>query len=319
MTAPPTSDDCLAGGGAAGAALRATDWSAHPLGPPSAWPPALRTAIASLLQSAEPMVLVWGAGAHRFCNDAGASADDAQTSAEWTGRLAHDFNNLLGAIGGSLQVLQTRLDKGRTDGLERYLAIGQDGVRQAAALAQRVLALSRRERSTPRMVDPNELLRGLDGRIRRIVGADLAVEVVADDAAWPVRIDPAQLEGALLDLCANARDAMPAEGGRLTLTLANRPLDAAAAAALGLAPGDHVVLSVADTGAGMDDERLARAFEPFFTTRTAARGAGLGLPMARRLVRRAGGELVIASAPGQGTTASVWLPRRRGGTGSPGA
>jgi PAS domain S-box-containing protein len=231
-----------------------------------------------------------------------------------TGGIAHDFNNLLGGISASLQVLEGRLSKGRLDGVERYIGMGQDSVRRAAALTQRLLAFSRRQTLDPKPTDVNRLVGGMEELIRRTVGPGIALEVVGAGGLWPVRVDASQLENSLLNLCINARDAMP-DGGRLTIATANMSLDERAAAEHELAPGQYISLSVIDTGAGMSAEVMARAFDPFFTTKPLGRGTGLGLSMVYGFVRQSGGQVRIRSELGHGTTMCAYFPRHVGEAG----
>jgi signal transduction histidine kinase len=234
-----------------------------------------------------------------------------------TGGIAHDFNNLLGGISASLQVLEGRLAKGRLDGVQRYIGMGQDSVRRAAALTQRLLAFSRRQTLDPKPTDVNRLVGGMEELIRRTVGPGIALEVVGAGGLWPARVDASQLENSLLNLCINARDAMP-DGGRLTIVTANMSLDHRAAAERELAPGQYISLSVTDTGAGMSAEVMARAFDPFFTTKPLGRGTGLGLSMVYGFVRQSGGQVRIRSELGHGTTMCAYFPRHFGEAGEAG-
>lgn len=225
-----------------------------------------------------------------------------------TGGLAHDFNNLLGGIMGALEVVQRRLEQGRLDDIPRYLKLGEGAVSRAASLTQRLLAFSRQQTLDPRATDINKLVSGMEELIRRSMspGVDLAVAVKAE--LWASLVDPPQLENALLNLCLNARDAMP-DGGRLTIETANRVMDQAAASACELEPGEYVALSVSDTGVGMSPELVERAFDPFFTTKPLGQGTGLGLSMIYGFARQSGGQVRIVSEPGAGTTVCIYLPR----------
>ncbi|WP_137175428.1 PAS domain-containing protein [Massilia sp. HP4] len=228
-----------------------------------------------------------------------------------TGGLAHDFNNLLAGIAGSLDLVKLRLRQGRTDEIERYVAVAQGASRRAAALTHRLLAFSRRQTLAPRATCVNTLVDGLLDMIRRTVGPGVLVEPDYDATPWAALVDQSQLENALLNLCINARDAMP-EGGRIVIATANRVLDPDAARACELPPGDYLVLSVADSGTGMAPGVLAKAFEPFFTTKPLGQGTGLGLSMIYGFARQSGGQVAIDSQVGQGTTVSIFLPRHRG-------
>ncbi|MBB3999368.1 hybrid sensor histidine kinase/response regulator [Aureimonas pseudogalii] len=232
-----------------------------------------------------------------------------------TGGLAHDFNNLLAGISGSLELLQARLAQGRTGDTERYLNAAQGAAKRAAALTHRLLAFSRRQTLDPKPIDIDALVAGMDDLVRRTMGPQIRVETQPGEAVWPVRVDANQLENALLNLCINARDAMP-DGGRLTITTDNRTLDEREAQARDLTPGDYVAMCVADTGTGMSPEVVRRAMEPFFTTKPIGVGTGLGLSMIYGFTRQSDGHVAIDSALGRGTTICLFLPRHRGEVGT---
>ena len=229
-----------------------------------------------------------------------------------TGGLAHDFNNLLAAVSGSLELLAKRIDQGQVTGLERYLSIAQVAAKRAAALTHRLLAFSRRQTLDPKPIDINQLVDGMDDLIRRTVGPAVTVKVTAADGLWAVLADPNQLENALLNLCINARDAMP-DGGDLAIETGNRMLEESEARELELQGGEYVSLSVSDTGGGMTADVIARAFDPFFTTKPIGEGTGLGLSMVYGFVRQSGGQARIQSEPGHGAKISLYLPRYMGG------
>ena len=224
-----------------------------------------------------------------------------------TGGLAHDFNNLLTGIAGSLELLQTRVAQGRLADVDRFVNAAQGAARRAAALTHRLLAFSRRQTLDPKVTDVNRLVIGMMDLVRRTVGPEIEIEVAATDGVWNSLVDPSQLENALLNLCINARDAMP-DGGKLVIETANRGLDARSARE----PGQFVVLCVSDNGTGMPPEVADRAFEPFFTTKPLGQGTGLGLSMIYGFVRQSGGQVRISSAPGQGTMVCLYLPRHLG-------
>jgi PAS domain S-box-containing protein len=228
-----------------------------------------------------------------------------------TGGLAHDFNNLLTGISGSLELLGTRVAQGRTRELDRYITAAQGAAKRAAALTHRLLAFSRRQTLDPRPTDINRLVADMEELIRRTVGPAIAVEVVAAGGLWNTLVDPNQLENALLNLCINARHAMP-DGGRLTVETGNSWLDERAARERDLAPGQYVSLCVTDTGTGMAPEVVVRAFDPFFTTKPLGEGTGLGLSMVYGFVRQSGGQARIYSELGQGTMVCLYLPRHFG-------
>ncbi len=231
-----------------------------------------------------------------------------------TGGLAHDFNNLLTGITGSLELLDMRLAQGRFTELSRYIHTAQGAAKRAAALTHRLLAFSRRQTLDPKPTDVNRLVAGMDELIRRTMGPAIHIEAAGGmetAGLWPVLADPNQLENALLNLCINARDAMPG-GGRLTIETENRTLDEAEAGALDLEPGDYVALGVGDTGCGMSADIIARAFDPFFTTKPIGEGTGLGLSMVYGFARQSGGQAKIVSEPGIGTKIHLYLPVYRG-------
>ncbi len=225
-----------------------------------------------------------------------------------TGGLAHDFNNLLTGISGSLEMMQIRIAQGRTAEFDRYFMAAQGAVKRAASLTHRLLAFSRRQTLDPKPTNVNRLLSGLEELVRRTVGPGVQVEVVGAGGLWPTLVDQNQLENAVLNLCINARDAMP-EGGKLTIETANKWLDERAARQQDLPVGQYVSVCVTDTGTGMTPEVIARAFEPFFTTKPLGEGTGLGLSMIYGFARQSGGQVRIYSEVGQGTTMCLYLPR----------
>ena len=229
-----------------------------------------------------------------------------------TGGLAHDFNNLLTGITGSLELMQTRLSQGRAAEIGRYIATAQVAAARAAALTHRLLAFSRRQTLDPKPLDTNQLIAGMEELLQQTVGPAVTLQVSGEPALWTTLVDPNQLENVLLNLCINARDAMP-DGGTLHIGTANQTLDAAAARERDLPPGHYVVLSVTDTGTGMTPEVAARAFDPFFTTKPLGQGTGLGLSMIYGFARQSGGQVHITSQPGAGTTIALSLPRHAAG------
>lgn len=225
-----------------------------------------------------------------------------------TGGIAHDFNNLLTGIMGSLELLRTRFSQGRLDDADRYIMAAHSASRRAASLIHRLLAFSRRQPLDPKPTDVNRLVIDMEELIRRTVGPQIAVDVVTAGGLWSTLIDAPQLENALLNLCINARDAMP-DGGRITIETANKWLDERAAAERDLPPGQYLSVCVTDTGTGMTPEVKANAFDPFFTTKPMGQGTGLGLSMIYGFVRQSGGQVRIYSEVGQGTTMCLYLPR----------
>ncbi len=238
-------------------------------------------------------------------------AQKMEAVGQLTGGIAHDFNNLLTGIIGSLELLEVRLRQGRTADIQRYVAAAQGASKRAAALTHRLLAFSRRQTLDPKPTDVNRLVMDMEELIRRTVGPQITLEVVTAGGLWSTLIDASQLESALLNLCINARDAMP-EGGRITIETANKWLDDRVAAERDLPPGQYLSLCVTDTGTGMTPEVSARAFDPFFTTKPIGQGTGLGLSMVYGFVRQSGGQVRIYSEVGCGTTMCLYLPRHYG-------
>lgn len=182
---------------------------------------------------------------------------------------------------------------------------------RAAALTHRLLAFSRRQNLQPKVLDIGRLVQGMVDLVRRTVGPAIAVDVVSTVGSWNVMADESQLENAMLNLCINARDAMP-DGGKLTIETANRWVDERTANEIGLAAGQYVSLSVSDTGVGMSQETIDRAFEPFFTTKPIGQGTGLGLSMIYGFAKQSGGQARIYSEPGAGTMVALYMPRSSG-------
>lgn len=228
-----------------------------------------------------------------------------------TGGLAHDFNNMLMGISGSLELLQARVTQGRIGSLTRYITIARGAAERAAALTQRLLTFSRRQALNPKPTDINRLIEGLKDLIGRTVGPTITLEVVTAHGLPSALVDPNQLENALLNLCINARDAMP-DGGTLTVETSCEHVDELMARDLDVAPAEYITLSVADNGIGMPPAIVARAFEPFFTTKPVGKGTGLGLSMIYGFVRQSGGQVHIHSEPMGGTTVCLYLPSHAG-------
>ena len=224
-----------------------------------------------------------------------------------TGGVAHDFNNLLQTISGALDRVRHRIAKGRFDDVERFLKAAEEGAGRAAALTHRLLAFSRRQTLAPRALDLNRLVLDMEDLIRRSMGPSIRLEVALSPGLWTIRADAGQLENALLNLCINARDAMPS-GGSLVIETLNRRLEASG----DRAAGDYVALCVDDDGVGMAQAVRERAFEPFFTTKPLGQGTGLGLSMIYGFVRQSGGEARIASEVGAGTRVTLDFPRHFG-------
>ena len=219
-------------------------------------------------------------------------AQKMEAVGQLTGGLAHDFNNLLQGITGAIDRAQHRISSGRPEEADRFLRAAADSANRAAALTHRLLAFSRRQTLAPCSLDINRLVAGMEDLIRRSMGPQIDIEVVGAVGLWPIKVDPSQLENSLLNLCINARDAMP-DGGKLTIETANRWMDDRTARERGIPPGQYVSLAVTDTGTGMSPEVIKRAFDPFYTTKPLGRGTGLGLSMVYGYARQSGGQVLI--------------------------
>ena len=245
--------------------------------------------------------------------DALRHAQKMEAVGQLTGGIAHDFNNLLTGITGALELMRRKLASGRLDppNAERYISIAQGAAERAAALTHRLLAFARRQTLDPKPTDVGHLVHGMQDLIKRSVGPAIDLQISTDPALWPARVDAGQLDNALLNLCINARDAMP-DGGRLVVRASNQCLSNAVARDHGLVPGDYLCLSVRDTGVGMSPAVIARAFEPFYTTKPLGEGTGLGLSMVYGFAQQSGGQLKIQSEVGHGTSMLLYLPRHLG-------
>jgi len=229
-----------------------------------------------------------------------------------TGGIAHDFNNLLTGIIGAMDILKRRIAAGKYEDVHRFMDAAVTSANRAAALTHRLLAFARRQPLDPKVVDANQLVRGMEDMLRRTLGEHIQLATQISGDLWPTLTDANQLENAILNLVINARDAMP-DGGRLTLVTANDTVPATKA--IGehdVAPGDYSVVSVIDTGVGMTPDVVAKVFEPFFTTKPIGQGTGLGLSMIYGFVKQSHGHARVASKPGKGTTVSLYLPRHVG-------
>jgi CheY-like chemotaxis protein len=203
------------------------------------------------------------------------------------------------------------MQQGRLNEIERYMAVAQGASKRAAALTHRLLAFSRRQTLDPKPTDVNRLVNGMQDMIQRTVGPSILVEAVGATSLWPALVDPSQLENALLNLCINARDAMP-DGGRITIETANKWMDEWAARQHNMSEGQYLSMCVTDTGTGMPPEVVTRVFEPFFTTKPIGEGTGLGLSMIYGFAQQSGGQVRIYSEVGKGTTVCIYLPRHYG-------
>ena len=228
-----------------------------------------------------------------------------------TGGIAHDFNNMLAIVLGSLDMAKRYFSRDQTR-VERSIDAAMEGARRAAELTARLLAFSRQQPLDPKPLDANKLVGNMSELLRRTLGETTKVETVLAGGLWRTFADPSQVSNALLNLCVNSRDAMP-DGGCLTIETSNAHLDDAYAAAHGeVRPGQYVVICVTDTGSGMGPDVIERAFDPFYTTKSAGQGTGLGLSQVYGFVKQSGGHVKIYSEPGTGTTIKVYLPRYTG-------
>nr|WP_246408186.1 hybrid sensor histidine kinase/response regulator [Microvirga lupini] len=231
-------------------------------------------------------------------------AQKMESIGQLTGGIAHDFNNLLAVILGNLELLRKRV--GDDERAKRLLEGAFQGAQRGAALTQRLLAFSRRQDLTPQAVDVPQLVSSMTDLLARALGPSIQIVTQFPADLPPVKVDPNQLEMALLNLAVNARDAMPISG---TITISARTEEVASKNEHGLSLGSYVCVSVSDNGMGMDAATLARAIEPFFTTKGIGKGTGLGLSMIHGLAVQSGGTLTLKSEVGKGTTAEIWLPQ----------
>ncbi|MDE2183591.1 MAG: CHASE3 domain-containing protein [Alphaproteobacteria bacterium] len=239
-----------------------------------------------------------------------------------TGGIAHDFNNILTIIIGNLDTMRRRLADPSLEAarcremLDRPVEHALQGAQSAAQLIERLLAFSRRQMLAPVGLELNALIVGMSDLLRRTLGESIEIETILADGPWPVFADPNQMESALLNLCLNARDAMPG-GGRLTIATAGADLDESYRRQFGdIRPGPYALLRVSDTGCGIAPDLLERIFEPFFTTKKEGQGSGLGLAMVHGFVKQSGGHVEVNSTPGRGTTVTIYLPRHSGAVAS---
>ncbi|WP_454887780.1 CHASE3 domain-containing protein [Sphingomonas oryzagri] len=229
-----------------------------------------------------------------------------------TGGIAHDFNNMLAIVIGGLDMAKRRLSGSEDPKVAECIGHAADGAQRAATLTARLLAFARQQPLDPRIVDANKLVSGMSEMLRRTLGVGISIETVLAGGLWPVFADPAQVESAIVNLAVNARDAMP-DGGKLTIETGNADLDERYAASHEeVTAGQYVMLSLTDTGSGMPQDVIDRAFEPFYTTKAVGRGTGLGLSQVFGFVKQSRGHLKIYSEVGRGTTVKIYLPRYRG-------
>ncbi len=223
------------------------------------------------------------------------------------GGVAHDFNNILMAITSYIELLLIRMHE--LDPLRPYVSEIRKAAEQGGNLTGQLLAFSRRQVLTPKFIDLNDSILGMENMLRRLIGDDIQLEIVNSRNLGTVRADPGQIEQILMNVAVNARDAMPG-GGTLRIETSNIEVDQEVAGRHpGLLPGSFVLLSIEDSGHGMTEETVQRIFEPFFTTKEEGKGTGLGLATVFGIVKQSGGFIYVQSKWGAGTTFSIYLPR----------
>ncbi len=232
-------------------------------------------------------------------------AQKMEAIGQLTGGIAHDFNNLLTVIVGNLELLEMRVSDPEVLDLVNE---AQEAADFGARLTSRLLAFARNSQLEPKVIDLNALALSLTDLLQRTLGETISLNSAFSTDLWPIKIDPSQLESAIVNLAVNARDAMPA-GGKLVLETRNITIvEGYEAVEIGLNRGDYVQLSITDTGEGMSQNVRERAFEPFFTTKDVGRGTGLGLSMVYGFAKQSGGHMTIYSEIGMGTTVNLYLP-----------
>jgi PAS domain S-box-containing protein len=237
-----------------------------------------------------------------------AQVQRMESIGQLTGGIAHDFNNLLTIISGNLDIAQKRIATGQVDRAEAAIANARDGASRAANLTQRLLAYARRQSLTPTLIKPTELIRDLEPLAAQALDERHELAVDCPDSLWPITVDASQLENALLNLVVNARDAMD-QPGTITIHAANALRNEEDMAdGHDAPPGRYVRFCVNDTGSGIPADIAAHIFEPFFTTKEIGKGTGLGLSQVQGFVAQSGGFVTLKTAPGEGTTLSLWLP-----------
>jgi PAS domain S-box-containing protein len=234
-------------------------------------------------------------------------AQKMEAVGQLTGGIAHDFNNMLTSILGALDVIKLRMHDGRTTNLDRMIRAASDSAHRAAALTQRLLAFSRRQSLDPKSTDINALVQSMHMLLSQTLGERILIELELAESLDRAMVDVNQLESALLNLCINARDAMP-DGGRLRIATRNASCIPLLREDEVINPHGYLVLEVTDTGVGMEAGVKERVFEPFFTTKPLGQGTGLGLSMIYGFMQQSKGHIDIQSAPGEGTTISLYLP-----------
>jgi PAS domain S-box-containing protein len=241
-----------------------------------------------------------------------AQSQKMEALGQLTGGMAHDFNNMLAIVISAFELCQRALERGDASRALSHVKGGLEGAFRAAELIRRLLAFARQQPLSPKALDANGLVQNMSEILRRTLGTHIELETVLAGGLWATNVDHNQLESALVNIAANARDAMP-DGGKLTIETSNAHLDDRYARRhIDVPTGQYVLIAVTDTGFGMTQDQIAKAFEPFFTTKGAGRGTGLGLAQVYGFTKQSGGHARIYSEPGQGTTVKLYLPRHFG-------
>ena len=237
-------------------------------------------------------------------------AQKMEAVGQLSGGIAHDFNNLLGAVLGALELVQQRIDQGRFTELENLLETANGSAQRASSLVHRLLAFSRKQTLLPQATRVDQLVADLTDLMNQSIGHTIELRSRFADDLWLTFVDPPQLESGLLNLCINARDALPS-GGSIEISGENYTCSSELAQRLDLPAGDYVRVAITDNGTGMTRQVIQRAFEPFYTTKPQGHGTGLGLSMVYGFVRQSGGQVIIHSDLGKGTCVQLYLPRHQ--------
>jgi signal transduction histidine kinase/ActR/RegA family two-component response regulator len=253
--------------------------------------------------------------AREIAQNRAAQAERMHALGQLAGGVAHDINNVLHAISGAITLIERRI--GDQSGIRRLIRIANEAVERGISVTRRLLTFGRRGDLQAQTIDVSMLLRNIREILTYTLGVNIATKIVVNNDVGSLTADRGQLETVLVNLATNARDAMP-EGGELVIAAEPETVRSGAMdAILGLAPGHYVRLSVTDTGTGMSAETLSRARDPFFTTKPAGMGTGLGLAMAHGFAQQSGGALDLKSQLGKGTTVTLWLPAAEAGCAGP--
>jgi signal transduction histidine kinase len=238
----------------------------------------------------------------RQAEEALRRAQKLESLGQLTGGVAHDFNNLLAVMSGGVHLLERQTDPAQR---ARIVAGMRHAVKRGAALTRHLLSFSRQRPLNPEAVDLRKQIEGMREILARSLRGDIEIDMRFDDGLWPIEVDAGELELALINLCVNARDAIP-DKGTIRIAAHNRP-----GFSLGELTGDFVALAVSDTGAGIPADMLSRVFDPFFTTKEVGKGSGLGLAQVYGFVKQSGGHVDIQSETAKGTSVRLFLPRTR--------